>query len=207
MTDPKVTLAAFESLGEDGEFGMVQSRAGLEPLGLFRFACAPNLPALTAAVDAGLGTFGLPGDVCLFAAGRGNYVAYSIGFNVLFPTPFLWGARPAQVVMNTLLRRIALLKRKFLEELAIASKIYVRKGNHDDLPQILALGRALRRYGPNTLLWAAEADAEHPAGSIEILSDGIIVGRVTRSPPGAAMTDSAYADWTAVCAQCLRVVR
>jgi hypothetical protein len=207
MTDPKLTFAAFESLGGDGEFGMVQRRAGIEKLGLFRFACTPNLPALTAAVETGLGTFGLPGDVCLFAAPTGTLLAYSIGFSVLFPIPQRWGDRPAQVVLRNMLRRTALLKRKFLEDLAIADRIYVRRGQPGELPHVAALGKALRRFGPNMLLWVTEADAEHPAGGIEILPDGIIVGRIGPSATGGAVTDETYADWIAVCEQCLLVVR
>jgi hypothetical protein len=40
MTDAELLLQ-FESLGDNCELGLVQRRAGVEPLGLFRFAGAP----------------------------------------------------------------------------------------------------------------------------------------------------------------------
>jgi hypothetical protein len=207
MIDPKVTFAAFESLGEDGEFGIAQRQAGIEPPGLFRFARTPYVSALTAVIESGFTTFAQPGDVCLLAAPSGYFEVYSIGFKISYATAIRWGAQEADIVVQDVIARIALLKRKFLEELAVASKIYVRKGVHDDLPQIAALGKALRRFGPNTLLWVTEADNEHPAGSVEIMSGGIILGRISKIAAGGDVPGSGFSEWAALCERCLEIVQ
>jgi hypothetical protein len=207
MTDPKLLFAAFESLGEDAEFGIVQRHAGLDPLGLLRFARTPHLAALTAAIESGFTTFGQQGDFCLLIAPDGNFEAYSRNFKTSYATPIRWGAQEPQVVAQRLVARIAVLKRKFLEELAVASKVYVRKGRRDDLAQILALGKALRRFGPNKLLWVVEAEEDHPAGTAEFMSVGIIVGRISKVDSGEDVTDAVFSEWVAVCERCLEIVQ
>jgi hypothetical protein len=205
MTKSKALFAAFESLGADGEFGLAQRLAGIDPPGLFRFAYTPHLPALTAAIESGFASFGQPGDFCLLIAPDGNFRAYSSNFKTSYATSIRWGAQEPQVVVQNLIATIALLKRKFLEELAIASKIYVRKGTRGDLPHILALGKALRRFGPNTLLWVIESEDDHPAGTAELMSVGMIVGRISKVATGETAAD--FSEWAALCERCLEIVQ
>jgi hypothetical protein len=205
MTEAKALFAAFESLGEDAEFGVVQRQAGVDTPGLFQFAYTPYLPALTAAIESGFASFGQSGDFCLLIGPGGNFEAYSRDFRTSYATPIRWGAQEPQVVAQDLSTRLALLKSKFLGELAVASKIYVRKGSSDDLSQILALGRGLRRFGPNTLLWVVAADEDHPPGTAELMSVGVIVGRVSKIPSGEEMPETVFSEWVALCEQCLAI--
>jgi len=209
MTEAMTLFAAFESLGEDTEFGMVQRQAGIDAPGLLQFAHTPYLPALTAAIESGFATFGQPGDFCLLIGPGGHFIAYSRNFRTSYATPIRWGAQEPHVVARDLSARLALLKSKFLAELAVASKIYVRKGRNDDLSQIMALGKALRRFGPNTLLWVVEADEDHPPGTAERMSVGIIVGRISKVTitAGEERADTIFSEWLAVCEQCLALVQ
>ena len=49
-----------------------------------------------------------------------------------------------------------------------------------DIRDLLA---ALRPYGPNTLLWLAQCDAEHPAGTVDDVGSGLFKGYMTRFAP------------------------
>ncbi len=59
--------------------------------------------------------------------------------------------------LHLIVRRLQLLTRKFRPILAAGEKILVFRSRVDDDAVALRLGAALRRFGPNLLLWVAPA--------------------------------------------------
>ncbi len=207
MEDLKKLFASFENIGDNCEFGIAQRVAGIEPLGLFRFAGTAHLPSLTAAFESDLESFGEPDDVELFGANGGYYGVHIKSFHVIYATTTRLGAQKQEVVLNREIARISFLKRKLIEDLADGHKILVRKGLRDNFTQIQALSAALRGFGPNMLLWVTEADREHPNGSLEVLTDGILAGRINQFAPPENVPNLVFDDWVALCRRCFTLLR
>jgi hypothetical protein len=207
MAELKTVFAGFENLGDNCEFGIAQRCAGIEPLGLFRFSGTAHLPAITAAIESGLEKFGEPGDVELFGDKDSHISVHIRSANTIYATPIRWSGADAEAVLRKETTKIGLLKRKFIEDLEDGNKIFVRKGLRDKPEQIRALSDALRNYGPNTLLWVTEADAEHPNGTVEHMYEGVIAGRIEKFAPPEAVPHLVFEDWAALCQNCLMLIR
>jgi len=96
--------------------------------------------------------------------------------------------------------KLNFLRRKFLEDVANAEKIFVIKRVPALRPEeILPLYAALNDLGRNWLLWMVPADAAHPAGTVEILLPGLLRGFVDRFAPYEDAPSVSVPGWTAVC--------
>jgi hypothetical protein len=73
-----------------------------------------------------------------------------------------------------------------------------------DEEEVFPLAMALRRYGPNTLLFVNLADARHPPGSVEARAPGFLVGYMSRFAPTEAAGDFDLAQWVRVCSAAYR---
>ncbi len=195
-------LSRFESLGQNCEFGLVQRQAGAEPLGLLRFSSTP-LPRLLAALAArfdGMGTAATI-DVRLSPNGR-EYMVEDRRFGFLYHAWVGADEMSPDSVRQREIRRVPFLVRKLLEDLEAGEKIFVFKGMAA-MPEEEAepLTMALRRHGPNTLLLATLADAQHPGGTVERRPGGLLVGYLDRFAPGHDAHDFLYDQWIALCRQ------
>jgi tetratricopeptide (TPR) repeat protein len=167
-------LLQFESLGRNCEFGLVQRSFGAEPLGLLRWANtgASNLIAALAGRFEGVGT---PEQTELMRL-RGEYGAedkrYRFGIHL--------GIKEAEAepdrVFKTQCRRIRFLRDKLLSELENQEKIFVYSSFKLPDDRLAALIECLDRYGPNRLLCVRGFTDSQPAGSMEIISDRVVVG-------------------------------
>jgi hypothetical protein len=87
---------------------------------------------------------------------------------------------------------------KFLEGLALGDRIYVRKGEADSIQSATLLGWHLRRHGPATLLWVTVADADHQAGTVEWIGEGLMRGWLRGFAPYDRATDVEPVGWMAL---------
>ncbi|MGD0106067.1 MAG: glycosyltransferase 61 family protein [Rhodopila sp.] len=201
-------MLAFESLGDNCEFGLVQRYGGAEPLGLLRFNgfhVPPEfrLQKLVAALENSFDGLGAPGTVTVFphgVPGQRELIVRESVYEFWYHTGIAEGdVEPEeQTVRET--TRLGFLRRKLMEDIRTGDKIWVWKSQattHRD--QIQPLLDVLRRLGPNTLLWVVEADSEHPAGTIEVLEPDLIKGTVSRFAPYEGVTDIDFASWFVVC--------
>lgn len=203
-------MLRFEALGDNCELGLVQRRAGAEPLGLLRFAgfhipIEIRLARLLQALDRRFEGLGRPDTVRVEAAGvagRREYLIRESAYDLMYHSFQAEGSIDPGKLRDMEAKKLEFLRRKFLGDLAGGEKILVWKSN---IPQAEAeidhLAAALRGFGPNILLWVVEADAEHPAGSVEIKGEGRLKGRVDRLAPYANATDISYESWFAMCAE------
>ena len=78
------------------------------------------------------------------------------------------------------LGRFQLLRRKLLEDIADANKIFVVKSTPDlPLDTATRIARALRAKGPAWLLWGVVDGAPGQApGEVAIVEDGLLRGRI-----------------------------
>jgi hypothetical protein len=209
-------MLRFEALGDNCELGLVQRRAGAEPLGLLRFAgffipLEIRLARLLKALECRFEGLGRPDTVRVEAAGadgRREYLIKESAFDLMYHSFQAEGSIDPGKLRDMEAKKLEFLRRKFLSDLADADKLLVWKSNAPP-PEvdIDRLVEALRRFGPNVLLWVAEADAEHPAGTVETKGTGLLKGYVDRFAPYANATDISYESWFAMCAEADRRAR
>ncbi len=93
-------------------------------------------------------------------------------------------------------RWLRYMAEKFIEGLETGDRIYVRKGDPGwREPEIRSLSEALRKYGPSTLLWVTLANDAHPAGTVEIIGDGLLRGWITKFSPHDRAPDIDAPGW------------
>ena len=202
-------MTRFESLGENCEFGLVQRRCGADPLGLFRFSSAP-IDKLLKALDAGFEGLGLPErlSVELSANGR-EYMISDHQFGFLYHAWVMAEDMSPEEVHQRETRRLPLLVRKLLQDLNTGEKIFVCHGMDSGLApaDVRRLATAIRRFGPNTLLWVALADGAHPPGSVDWDSPDLLKGYIDRFAPGQDAHDLSLNCWVTVCRGAYRLWR
>lgn len=209
--EPPMRAAAlmghFESLGDNCEFGLAQRGCGAEPLGLFRFSNAPMAPLLEA-LESRFVHYGSEGDIEIVAGANDELFCQSRRYWFAYHTGDLAATGKPAAILPREMRRIEYLKGRLLSDLAGGEKILVRKGPPGESgPEIEALFEAVRRLGPNALLWVVEADGAHPPGSVDVLRNGLLKGYVARFAPYEEATAVDLESWIEVCRNAYRLWR
>lgn len=177
------TLSAFQSLGDNCEFGLVQRYVGCEPLGLFRFTTAP-LDEVVRALDSDLEGYGGEGDLSIFVGPYDFLCCASRRYGFHYSTGELAGTIDPAVLIAREYRKVAYLRRRLLEDLAAGEKIFVRKGPPEERFEAFAtLARAVRRHGACPVLRVVQAESEAQAGTVRRCSEGVLEGYVRRFSP------------------------
>jgi hypothetical protein len=193
-------MGKFESLGQNCEFGLVQRRCEAEPLGLLRFSSTP-LPKLLDALDARFEGMGDADSIRVELSSNGReYMISDTRFGFLYHAFVESGAMAADALHRREVKRVPFLVGKLLDDLATADKIFVFKGmGAMEEEEVFPLAMALRRYGPNTLLFINLADRDHPGGHVEVRAPGFTVGYLDRFAPSDDASDFELAQWVRVC--------
>ena len=58
---------------------------------------------------------------------------------------------------------------------------------------------AMQEYGPTTLLWVELEDTDHPTGTVEALTNGLLKGYIDRFAPGENAHALSLDAWIAIC--------
>jgi tetratricopeptide (TPR) repeat protein len=189
----------FESLGDNCEFGLVQRHFGAESLGLLRFA-GTKTQDLIAALDTRLAGVGDLEHLAIGAWPNGEYSIGDLRYGMTSHTNMYDSMLSREAFAEKQVRRVRFLKNKLLEEFAAASKLFVFKAatvSSDDLATLFAV---CRRLGPITLLVVRLTDAEHPAGTVEWASEGLLLGYLDRIPPTEDINSGlSIACWKKIC--------
>ena len=147
-------MLEFESIGTDAEFGLVQRRAGAEPLALLRFAEAP-FEQIVAGLDAGFAGLGEAGTIDIRLRGR-EFVVTDSRYGLVWHSWTYEGETNPREVLERETRRLAFLHSKLLEDLAMGHKLLVFKRATPLAPdEIDRLMAAIGRYGSSHLLLGA----------------------------------------------------
>jgi hypothetical protein len=199
-------MLKFESLGQNCEFGLVQRQCQAEPLGLLRFSSTP-LPQLLEALQARFDGMGTAATISVKVSGNGReYMVQDSRFGFVYHAWVNAGEMTPEDVTRRELRRVPFLVRKLLEDLEAGEKTFVFKGM-GAMPEeeVFPLAMAIRRYGPNTLLFVTLSDAEHRGGTVEARGPGFRVGYVDRFAPGDNAHDLMLSQWVKVCRETYRL--
>lgn len=203
-------IERFLSLGDNCEFGLVQRYCGGQTIGLFNFA-ETTIQSLVGALETRLSDLFVPGAVSINPEGQEYILRVSgsaISYHLAYHTMVMAGRKTPEEVREQEVRRLAFLARKFIEDLEDAEKIFVYKS---DVPvsvsEIKELSTALRKYGPNTLLWVTLQKPGHPAGSVEVLEERILRGYIDRFgfTPHYNGGDASIDAWLEICANAYRL--
>jgi capsular polysaccharide biosynthesis protein len=201
-------MLAFESLGDNCEFGLVQRHGGAEPLGLLRFAgiflpIEIRLERLAAALERKFEGLGAAETITVYLDGEPNrreFLVRESAYDLMYHTGVPEGAAGLEEMRVREITRLSFLRRKFFEDLETGAKIWVWKSAATvDAEQVQPLLHVLRTLGPNTLLWVVEGDERHRPGSIERLDRDFIKGYVERFAPYDSAPDIRPASWFEVC--------
>jgi hypothetical protein len=207
----------FRSLGDNCELGLVQRHVGAEPIDLLRFAglhipIEHRLRAVTDAIAKGFAGLGQPGTIhCRLsdpdAHGKQEFLAHESVYQLQYHTNRYAGQVDADRLVQQQAHVLQTWRDKFLSDIRAADKVCIWKSNlpqpENDIRDLLA---ALTAYGPNTLLWLAECDAEHAPGTVDKVGNGLFKGYMTRFAPYDRAYEIALDSWYAVCARAYQVI-
>jgi hypothetical protein len=177
---PGELMLNFESIGERCDFGAVQRFYGVEPLGLLRFAWSKH-PSLITALEDRFAVVGTEEDTS-FERFREETIVWMRKYELIFHT-FVDGVHEQPLEQREAFyqqqrRRLVFLKDKLIRDLEDPQKIlvYATTSEFGSDAEVMQLFAALRRYGPNKLLYVRPERAGRPAGTVEALGDGLYAG-------------------------------
>ncbi len=202
----EAVFAAFESLGDNCEFGLVQRAAGVEPLGLLRFSSI-SVHNVVRGLESGFAGIADAEDLHIFDYGEHHdYMAFQDNYGMLFHTgSFHRDGPPAQVATQQT-GKLSYLARRMLEDLEDGDKIFVLKSvGHMLAEQVVLVQRAMAALGGAALLWVRLADAENPAGTVKLAGSRLMVGYLDSFAFPVASID--LTGWTALCRAALALWR
>jgi hypothetical protein len=199
-------MLRFESLGQNCEFGLVQRRCQAEPLGLLRFSSTP-LPLLLDALEHRFAGMGSPDTIHVDLSSNGReYMVRDSRFGFLYHAWVAAGEMEPADVARREARRVPFLTRKLIEDLEAGDKTFVFKGMAA-VPEeeVFPLAMAIRRFGPNTLLFVTLSDVEHRGGTVQARAPGFLVGYIDRFAPGDNANDLLLGQWVKICREAYRL--
>jgi hypothetical protein len=197
VLDDRDLMLRFESIGDNCELGLVQRRAGAEPLGLLRFAGAP-LRNLLRALNARFANIADPDHIRVNAE-NGEYMVKLTKYDFTFHAHVKVGDMDPDALYRQQCRTIGFLAEKLIADLESPSKILVFRQNEPLLASDLVdLRIALSAFGPSILLWVQEACPGHPPGSVEVADERMMVGYVRRLAKRDAVPNLDFGSWMQV---------
>jgi hypothetical protein len=187
----------FESIGDNCELGLVQRKAGAEPLGLLRFAGAP-LRHLLRGLNARFANIADPKHIRLIVE-NGEYMVKLTKYDFTYHAHVKIGEMDPEQLHRQQSRTVGFLARKLIADLEAGSKILVFRQNEPlSASDLIDLRIALSAYGPNILLWVQPAMPGHPPGSVDVVDERMMVGYVRRLAARANVPDLDFASWMQV---------
>jgi hypothetical protein len=191
-------LLDFESLGEGPAFARFRRQQGVRPLDLLQGGHAPLADWLTL-LDEDFAVLTAEGAIRATAtAPREGEATWSVsvdGLALHYDTGMTVAARKPAAVEAREQARLAIAARRLRHTLAAGNKLLLfqqDKPVSDD--QMIPLLAAVQDRGPNTILWVTPAEPGHPAGSVEVLMNGLLRGYV-----GPGLQEGSWAGWTQMC--------
>jgi tetratricopeptide (TPR) repeat protein len=206
----KDLMLSFESLGERCDFGAVQRRYGVEPLGLLRFAYAAFDP-LIAALEDRLEAIGTVEDTGFERYNDENILymkKYGLIFHTFVSQKELNTRKKRDNFRDQQRRRLAFLRDKLASDLEDPQKIFVystdERTSDADAKHLFT---ALRAYGPNSLLYVRPARQGCPAGTVEVLENGLFAGYYSGLVDFLTGQQPPFELWRRICERTYRLAQ
>jgi hypothetical protein len=197
VIDDADLVLQFESLGDNCELGLVQRRAGAEPLGLLRFAGAP-LRNLVRGLNARFANIADPAHIRLNAE-NGEYMVKLTKYDYTYHAHVRASDMDPDALHRQQRRTVGFLAKKLIADLETPTKILVFRQNEPlSASDLVDLRIALSSYGPSILLWVQKALPGHPPGSVEVADERMMVGYVRRLAERDRVPDLDFESWMQV---------
>ena len=164
-----------------------------------------NVPAEAAedrAARHAAGSVGEPADIAPILEGEGKreFMIHERKYGLVYHTFIYEGERSPELMRQQEATRLKFLRRKFIEELDAGEKIFVfKRGQPIGEPEIMPLFLALNRNRKNTLLWVVPEEPDRPAGTVEVLMNGLLKAYIDRFAPGDNAHDCSFEAWVRIC--------
>jgi hypothetical protein len=199
-------LSRFESLGDSCEFGLLQRRWGVDQMGLFRFA-GGDLASVCEALDDRLAAFSRDDALDFHVApNTGEWIVHVAAYHLVVHTWVNEHVQAREAMATDQTTKLRYQARRFLEDLEDGEKIFVFRARYDYEPaQIESLAAALRRDGPNTLLWVDVARTPDEAGQLVVAGEGLLRARISRLAPDENAHNADDLAWIDLCQRALRL--
>lgn len=200
-------LQCFEGLGDNCDFGVLQQRAvGIEQFGLFRFATC-RAQDVTALLRARFDYLGEPEDLWLDPVEpRREFWVKSRRCSFESHTDRFADRDDAEVIRLAQIEKIRYLKARLIRDLSRGRRLCVWKGAADRAV-MQDMAAQLRSYAPtNCLLWVT-VDPKRAPGSVERVSDQLMLGFLSRYGDYEGGLRLPVVEWVSVCAQAYRLWR
>ena len=205
MAERQALLAGFESLGHRCAFGLLQQRYDVHRLGLLRFAVIHTRTLVRELLRSFEG-LGNEADLHAFIRenNRGLYSLYDRAREIWFNTPHPIGTTTPVEVTRLASRRLAFLRRKFLEDLSSEERVFVVNSPHLlTEAEALALFPALDVPARTTRLWTNQSGTP-PPGTVQRQAPGLYFGQLDAC--GHVEGDPSDEAWLSVCANVRRLL-
>jgi hypothetical protein len=197
VPDDRELVLRFESIGDNCELGLVQRRAGSEPLGLLRFAGAP-LRAVLRGLSTRFEGIDDPRHIRIQEE-NGEYMVKLTKYDFYYHAHVAVGDMTPEAIHRQQCRTVGFLARKLIEDLENPTKILVFRQNEPvSAGDLLDLRIALSAYGPTILLWVQEACPGHPPGTVEVADERLMVGYVRRLAARENVPNLDFESWMTV---------
>jgi len=150
---------------------------------------------------------GGPGSISVEVSTNGReYMVNDLKYGFLYHAFAETGSISPDEIVAREMRRVPFLVRKLVGDLELAEKIFLYRGMGAlDEEEIFPLATAIRRYGPNTLLFVTLSDAEHKPGTVEARTTGLLVGYIDRFAPADDAADFDVGQWVSICREAYRL--
>ncbi len=173
-------LASFESLGDSCEFATLQKIGGVDHLALFQWSAVP-LGRLADLLDDELRGVDDPKHFRVRLEARAHGPSEYMLDHDLLQSPMHTFLNDGELTEDRVLqretRRLAVLRRKFLEDARAARRVYVyRSLAPRPMSEIFGLHQSLRRLGANRLLFVRPPGDGLEASMVRLEGDGFAVG-------------------------------
>ncbi|HVY17301.1 MAG TPA: hypothetical protein VHB27_18910 [Rhodopila sp.] len=193
-------VTAFESLGDNCELGLLQRRVYAEPLGLLRFA-GISLASLVTGLRtrfAGIAD----AEAVRIVPENGEYMVHLPRHGIVYHADAKVGQADPDALHRQQARILPFLADKLVADLTSGEKTMVFRQNEPLLANGLNdLRQAVATYGPAVLLWVQAARPGHPAGSVDVIDDRLMVGYVSGLAPRHHVPDLDVPSWIAMLRQ------
>jgi len=191
-------VSAFESLGSNCDFGQLQRYFGAEPLGLLRWA-GTEPEEIIAAARAKFAGVGEPENTVIEVWDNGEYCVSDRRFNMLMHSFTFETVVDRETFTTQQIKRGRYLRRKLIEDLEGAEKLFVYKSPDMSEAEAHELFAALREIGPVWLLAVRAADDGHAPGTVQAAGDGLLFGYTDQFGFPGTPSPATVAVWTAIC--------
>jgi len=203
-------MLSFESLGDRCDFGAVQRNFGVEPLGLLRFGYTKYEALISALEDrfAAVGTvedtgFELYNDETILIMKK-----YGLVFHTFVHQTELLDDEKRNRFRQQQRRRLSFLRDKLIGDLEDPQKIFLYASEERVADaDVTGLFKALRVYGPNSLLYVRPATETCPAGTVKALGDGLYAGYFSGLVDFVRGDQPPFELWRQLCERTYRLAR